>query len=138
MDVVALVQHGIPYAVATLGTATTTEQVERLFRVTREVIFCFDGDRAGREAAWRALDNTLSLLKEDRQVGFLFLPDGEDPDSLIRKEGRERFEARLAQTKPLSDYFFERLGVEYQPAKYRRSRPTGGAGPAFAGKAARQ
>jgi len=112
MDVVALVQHGIPYTVATLGTATTTEQVERLFRVTHEVIFCFDGDRAGREAAWRALENALPLLKEDRQAGFLFLPEDEDPDSLIRKEGRERFEERLTQAKPLSDYFFERLGAD--------------------------
>ncbi len=112
MDVVALVQHGIPNVVATLGTATTTEQVERLFRATPEVIFCFDGDRAGREAAWRALENALSLLKQDRQTGFLFLPEGEDPDSLIRKEGRERFEQRLVQAKPLSDYFFERLGAD--------------------------
>ncbi len=112
MDVVALVQHGIPHVVATLGTATTTEQVERLFRVTPEVIFCFDGDRAGREAAWRALENALPLLKQDRQTGFLFLPEGEDPDSLIRKEGRERFEQRLVQAKPLSDYFFERLGAD--------------------------
>ncbi|MFO1434416.1 MAG: DNA primase [Candidatus Competibacteraceae bacterium] len=112
MDVVALVQHGIANVVATLGTAITTEQVERLFRVTPEVIFCFDGDRAGREAAWRALENSLPLLKADRQTGFLFLPEGEDPDSLIRKEGRERFEQRLAQIKPLSDYFFERLGAD--------------------------
>ncbi|HYQ91007.1 MAG TPA: toprim domain-containing protein, partial [Candidatus Competibacteraceae bacterium] len=112
MDVVGLVQHGIPNVVATLGTATTTEQVERLFRVIHEVLFCFDGDRAGREAAWRALENALPLLKQDRQIGFLFLPEGEDPDSLIRKEGRGRFEQRLAQAKPLSDYFFERLGAD--------------------------
>jgi DNA primase len=112
LDVVALVQHGIPYVVATLGTATTTEHLERLFRITRDVVFCFDGDRAGREAAWRALENTLPLLRDDHQVSFLFLPEGEDPDSLVRKEGRERFEQRLVQARPLSDYFFERLGVD--------------------------
>jgi DNA primase len=112
MDVVALVQHGIPYAVATLGTATTPEQLERLFRVTRDVIFCFDGDRAGREAAWRALENTLPLLRDDHQVSFLFLPEGEDPDSLVRQEGKDSFEQRLLQARPLSDYFFERLSAD--------------------------
>jgi DNA primase len=84
MDVVALAQHGIRYAVATLGTATTAEHLERLFRTCREMVFCFDGDRAGREAAWRALENTLPLLREGRQAGFLFLPENEDPDSLVR------------------------------------------------------
>ncbi len=112
LDVVALVQHGIPYAVATLGTATTPEHLERLFRVTRDVIFCFDGDRAGREAAWRALENALPLLRDDHQVSFLFLPEGEDPDSLVRQEGRDSFEQRLLQARPLSDYFFERLGAD--------------------------
>ncbi len=112
MDVVALAQYGIAYAVATLGTATTADQLERLFRVGPEVVFCFDGDHAGREAAWRALENALPLLREERQIGFLFLPEGEDPDSLVRKEGRERFEQRLPQARPLSDYFFERLGAE--------------------------
>ena len=97
MDVVALAQYDINYAVATLGTATTPEHLERLFRADPEVVFCFDGDRAGRAAAWRALETALPILREGRQARFLFLPDGEDPDSLVRKEGRERFEARLAE-----------------------------------------
>lgn len=109
MDVLALVQHGISYAVATLGTAATAEHLQKLFRVTNEVIFCFDGDRAGRDAAWRALENSLSLLKEGRQVSFLFLPEGEDPDSLVRKETQQAFLARLKRAMPLSDFFFERL-----------------------------
>ncbi|MEK7758184.1 MAG: toprim domain-containing protein, partial [Pseudomonadota bacterium] len=85
MDVVALAQYGLDYAVATLGTATTRDHLERLFRYVPEVVFCFDGDRAGREAAWRALENGLPVLHEGRQVSFLFLPDGEDPDTLVRK-----------------------------------------------------
>lgn len=109
MDVVALAQYGIRYAVATLGTATTPEHLERLFRVSKDIIFCFDGDRAGREAAWRALENGLPLLRDGRQAAFLFLPDGEDPDTLVRKEGREAFERRLTQALPLSDYLFEHL-----------------------------
>jgi DNA primase len=112
MDVIALVQHGIGYTVATLGTATTSEHVDRLFRATSEIVFCFDGDRAGREAAWRALENALPSLRDGRQIGFLFLPEGEDPDTLVRKEGRERFERRLQQRQPLSDYLFEQLGQE--------------------------
>ncbi len=109
MDVVALAQYGIGYAVATLGTATTHEHLERLFRVVPEVVFCFDGDRAGREAAWRALENTLPVLQDGRQARFLFLPDGEDPDTLIRKEGREAFENRVRAATPLSEYLFEHL-----------------------------
>ncbi|HLA75748.1 MAG TPA: DNA primase [Gammaproteobacteria bacterium] len=109
MDVVALAQHGIHYAVATLGTATTREHLERLFRVVPQVIFCFDGDRAGREAAWRALENGLPVMTEGRQAGFLFLPDGEDPDSLVRKEGGSQFENRLAQATPFSAFFYEGL-----------------------------
>ncbi len=109
MDVVALAQYDIRYAVATLGTATTREHLERLFRVVPTLIFCFDGDRAGREAAWRALENTLPVLQDGRQASFLFLPDGEDPDSLVRKEGREAFEARLAGAMPYSSFFYESL-----------------------------
>lgn len=109
MDVLALVQHGISYTVATLGTAATVEHLQKLFRVTHEIIFCFDGDRAGRDAAWRALENTLPLLKEGRQVGFLFLPEGEDPDSLVRKETQQVFLERLERATPLSDFLFERL-----------------------------
>lgn len=109
MDVVALAQHGLPRAVATLGTATSTRQVERLFRVTRDLVFCFDGDEAGLRAAWRALENALPAMRDGRQVRFLFLPAGEDPDSLVRARGREGFEALMAGASPLSDYLMERL-----------------------------
>jgi DNA primase len=109
MDVVALAQFDINYAVATLGTATTHEHLERLFRSVPEVVFCFDGDRAGREAAWRALVNTLPVLRDGREARFLFLPDGEDPDSLVRKIGREAFEEKIQSATHLSDFFFERL-----------------------------
>ncbi len=109
MDVVALAQFGVDFAVATLGTATTRDHLERLFRHAPEVIFCFDGDRAGREAAWRALDNALPVLREGRQISFLFLPEGEDPDTLVRKEGRETFLARLKTALSLPDYLFDTL-----------------------------
>jgi DNA primase len=109
MDVVALAQFGVDFAVATLGTATTRDHLERLFRHTPEVIFCFDGDRAGREAAWRALENALPVLREGRQISFLFLPEGEDPDTLVRKEGREAFLARIKTALPLPDYLFDTL-----------------------------
>jgi DNA primase len=109
MDVVALAQFDINYAVATLGTATTPEHLERIFRVVPEVIFCFDGDRAGRAAAWRALENTLPVLRDGREARFLFLPEGEDPDTLVRKIGREAFEAKVAQATHLSDFLFHHL-----------------------------
>jgi DNA primase len=109
MDVVALAQHGIRYAVATLGTATTTEHLGRLFRIVDQVVFCFDGDRAGREAAWRALENALPAMREGRQLYFMFLPEGEDPDSLVRQEGAEVFEQRITASLGFSDYFFEVL-----------------------------
>jgi len=109
MDVVALAQFGIDFAVATLGTACTRDHLERLFRYTPEVIFCFDGDRAGREAAWRALENVLPVMRNGRQTSFLFLPEGEDPDTLVRKEGREAFLARLKKAQSMPDYFFESL-----------------------------
>ncbi|MEZ5589744.1 MAG: DNA primase [Gammaproteobacteria bacterium] len=112
MDVIALAQHGVPYAVATLGTATTSEHLERLFRVTRNLVFCFDGDNAGRTAAWRALQTTLPHLRDGRQVGYLFLPEGEDPDSLIRQEGSAKFQQRMADMLSLSDYFFQQLGTQ--------------------------
>jgi len=111
MDVVALAQFEINYAVATLGTATTHEHLERLFRAVPEVVFCFDGDRAGREAAWRALENTLPVLRDGREARFLFLPDGEDPDSLVRKTGKAAFEQQIATATHLSDFFFERLAT---------------------------
>ena len=109
MDVVALAQFGVDFAVATLGTATTRDHLERLFRHAPEVIFCFDGDRAGREAAWRALDNALPALREGWQASFLFLPEGEDPDTLVRKEGKEAFLARLKTAIPLPEYLFDNL-----------------------------
>src|SRR3990167_4049159 len=85
MDVVALFQHNITYAVATLGTATTEHHLQRLFRYTSEIIFCFDGDAAGKHAAWRAVQVLLPIMQDHLQIRFLFLPDGEDPDSFIRK-----------------------------------------------------
>ncbi len=109
MDVVSLAQFGVRNVVATLGTATTAEHLQRLFRVVPQVVFCFDGDRAGREAAWRALENALPVLSEGRQVRFMFLPDGEDPDSLVRKEGQAGFEQRLENASPFSSYFFDAL-----------------------------
>jgi len=109
MDVISLAQQGIDNAVATLGTATTPEHLRRLFRATSEIVFCFDGDRAGREAAWRALQTSLPEMRDGRQLRFLFLPDGEDPDSLVQQEGAAAFSARLAATLPLSDYLFREL-----------------------------
>jgi DNA primase len=109
MDVVALAQFGIDNAVATLGTATTRDHLERLYRYVPEIVFCFDGDRAGREAAWRALENALPSMQDGRQASFLFLPEGEDPDSLVRKEGPEAFVARLKAAVPLTDVLFGRL-----------------------------
>ncbi|HEX7011198.1 MAG TPA: DNA primase [Steroidobacteraceae bacterium] len=110
MDVVRLHQAGITYAVATLGTATTPEHLSRVFRICNEVIFCFDGDRAGRAAAWRALENALGQIRDGRQIRFLFLPEGHDPDSLVGAEGREAFETRLTEAMPLSAYFLDHLG----------------------------
>ena len=109
MDVVALAQHGVNYAIASLGTATTSEQLQRAFRTVRKIIFCYDGDNAGKKAAWRALENTLPLLRDGFEAKFLFLPEGEDPDSMIRQEGKENFELRLGRAKPLSEFLFERL-----------------------------
>ncbi|UCC56706.1 MAG: DNA primase [Gammaproteobacteria bacterium] len=109
MDVVALAQFDINYAVATLGTATTPEHLERLFRTAPEVVFCFDGDRAGRAAAWRALENALSVLRDGREARFLFLPEGEDPDSLVRQIGKEKFEQQIGEAVHLSDFFFDQL-----------------------------
>jgi DNA primase len=112
MDVVRLHQAGITYAVATLGTATTPDHLQRIFRICNELVFCFDGDRAGRAAAWRALENSLSQVREGRQIRFLFLPDGHDPDSLVGEEGREAFEARLQDAMPLSEYFLSHLSSQ--------------------------
>ena len=112
MDVVALACRGITNAVATLGTATTPEHLQRLFRATQEIVFCFDGDRAGRDAAWRALHNTLPELREGRQVKFLFLPDGQDPDSVVTAQGPAAFHTALDGSLPLSDYLLQELKAE--------------------------
>jgi DNA primase len=112
MDTVRLHQAGITYAVATLGTATTQEHLARLFRVGDEIVFSFDGDRAGRAAAWRALENALPQAKEGRQLRFLFLPEGHDPDTLVGAEGAEAFERRLADAMPLSEYLVQHLQSE--------------------------
>ncbi|MDJ0929310.1 MAG: DNA primase [Gammaproteobacteria bacterium] len=109
MDVVSLARHGIRNVVATLGTATTAEQLRRLFRATPEVVFCFDGDRAGRDAAWRALQNALPEMREGHQVRFLFLPEGEDPDSLVRQHGAAELTGRLRDAVALSDYLLDHL-----------------------------
>ena len=109
MDVVALAQFGILNAVATLGTATTQEHLELIFRTCSEVVFCFDGDRAGRDAAWKALQTSLPVMRDGREVRFLFLPEGEDPDTLVRKEGREALEQRIEQALPLSEFLFQQL-----------------------------
>ncbi len=114
MDVVRLAQAGIHYAVATLGTATTPEHLNRLFRVTSEVVFCFDGDRAGRSAAWRALENSLGHARDGRQLKFLFLPEGDDPDSLVGKEGKDAFEARLGGAVPLSEFLVGQLASQVE------------------------
>ena len=115
MDVIALAQRGITCAVATLGTATTTEHLDRLFRHTSQVVFCFDGDQAGSRAAWRALENALPAMKDGRLMRFLFLPPGEDPDSLVRQEGAEAFLSRMSdrqQALPFEDCFFRHFARE--------------------------
>lgn len=112
MDVVALAQYGIRYAVATLGTATTPWHVQKLLRQTDEVVFCFDGDTAGRRAAWRALENSLAHLQDGKQLKFLLLPDGDDPDSFVRRAGKDAFERLLAeQAIPLSVFALTELSA---------------------------
>jgi len=109
MDVIALAQFGLRNAVATLGTAPTRAHFDLLFRFTAEIILCFDGDEAGLKAAWRAIEAGLPCLKDGRHIRVMLLPEKEDPDSLIRREGVDAFLARLAAASPLSDYFFSRL-----------------------------
>ena len=130
MDVISLFQFGITQAVATLGTATTKDHAELLFRNSADVYFCFDGDKAGRAAAWRAVESVLPRMKDGRQAFFLFLPDGEDPDTLIRKEGAEGVEARLKDAMPLSEFFFAELakdvdlrGLEGKARLAERAKP---------------
>lgn len=114
MDVIALAQYGFSTAVATLGTAITPSHVEKLFRTVSEIVFCFDGDLAGRTAAWRALEHTLPAMREGRQARFLFLPETDDPDSLIRREGPDAFGARLEAATPLSAFLLDKLSAETQ------------------------
>jgi DNA primase len=109
MDVVSLAQFDVNYAVATLGTATTSMHLEKLFRLSDEVIFCFDGDRAGKAAAWRAMKNALEAMKAGKQARFMFLPDGEDPDTLIRSKGKKVFEQMMGEALEFSTFFFQTL-----------------------------
>src|SRR5688572_11483716 len=130
MDVVALFQYGVTTAVATLGTATTPDHAELLFRNAADVYFCFDGDKAGRGAAWKALESVLPRMRDGRQAFFLFLPDGEDPDTIVRKEGAAGFDARLAAATPLSEFFWNELakdvnlaGMEGKARLAERAKP---------------
>lgn len=109
MDVVALVQHGVTNTVATLGTAATSHHLEKLYRVVQDVVFCFDGDNAGRQAAWRALEHTLPAIRDGRQAKFMFLPDGEDPDTYVRKVGAEGFLSGIRDAPTLSQFFWRSL-----------------------------
>lgn len=112
MDVVALAQFGVDYAVASLGTSTTSEQIQLIFRSTEQVVCCYDGDRAGRDAAWRALENALPYLEDGRQLKFIFLPDGEDPDTYIRQYGKEKFEEYIESAQSLSEFMFAHLSPQ--------------------------
>jgi DNA primase len=109
MDVIGLARHGIDYAVATLGTATTDEHLNRLLRISDEIIFCFDGDRAGQDAAWKALETSLPHIREGRQIRFVFLPDGQDPDSFVQAHGAVAFEEALANGLALSNFLISEL-----------------------------
>jgi len=109
MDVVALAQAGISNCVASLGTAATADHFAKLYRYTEEVVCCFDGDSAGRQAAWRALEHALPMLTDGRQLKFMFLPEGEDPDSMVRKDGKASFLARVDAASPAIEYLFARL-----------------------------
>jgi DNA primase len=134
MDVVALAQHGVEYAVATLGTATTPTHVQKLFRLTDTVVFCFDGDNAGRKAAWRALENTLPVLADGKNAVFLFLPDGEDPDDFVRKRGRAAFEKAQEAAVPLSEFLLADLSARHPPTSAEgRAALVAAARPHFAG-----
>jgi DNA primase len=112
MDVVALAQHGVDYAVATLGTATTSFHVQKLLRLTEHIIFSFDGDKAGQKAAWRALENALPYLQDGKRISYLFLPTEHDPDSFIREYGHEVFEQRVQDAMPLSTYLLREISID--------------------------
>ena len=109
MDVISLAQFEINYSVATLGTSTSLQHLERLYKIVPEVIFCFDGDKAGLKAAKRALETVMPVIRDGQQAKFLFLPEGEDPDTLVRKQGRQHFEALIKSATPMSEYFFNSL-----------------------------
>lgn len=111
MDVVMLAEHGIGHAVATLGTATTTEHIRKLLRIVDSLVFCFDGDRAGKKAAWRALQTCLPIISDTQRVQFLFLPDGEDPDSYVRQNGADGFREAVAAAQPLSGFMLDHLSA---------------------------
>lgn len=111
MDVVALAQHGVEYAVATLGTATTPYHVQKLLRLTEHIVFSFDGDKAGQKAAWRALENALPYLQDGKRISFLFLPVEHDPDSFIREFGKAAFEQRVQEAMPLSSYLLREVSA---------------------------
>lgn len=121
LDVIALSQHEIDYSVAALGTATTSFHIQKLLRQTDNIIFCFDGDQAGKKAAWRALENSLALISDGKYLSFLFLPEGEDPDSYVRRYGKESFERQLKQALPLSEFLFKELcsGINLQTSEGR-------------------
>ncbi|MDE0411090.1 MAG: DNA primase [Gammaproteobacteria bacterium] len=112
MDVLALAQHGMENTVATLGTATTTPHIQQLYRYTEEIVFCFDGDAAGRRAAWRAAEQTIPVFRDGLEARFLFLPQGEDPDSLVRSQGKAALDEKMKESVPLSTFLFEKLGED--------------------------
>ena len=112
MDVVALAQNGVEYAVATLGTATTPFHVQKLLRLCEQIVFCFDGDKPGQKAAWRALENALPQLQDGKRIGFLFLPEEHDPDTYIREYGRDAFEHEVENSLPLSGYLLRELTAQ--------------------------
>ena len=113
MDVVSLARYGIDYAVATLGTATTADHINKLVKVTNRIVFCFDGDAAGQRAAWRALTTSLPLLRDDIALRFLFLPKEHDPDSFVQAYGLKKFEEKVSEAQPLSAFFLETLAADY-------------------------
>jgi len=127
MDVIVLAQHGITNAVATLGTSVNSQHIRKLFKLVSKVVLCFDGDKAGRSAAIRGLEASLPVMQDEKQVRFLFLPEGEDPDSLVRKEGKDAFNLRLDDASSLSHVLFEHarnlvtLGDEEGEAQFARN-----------------
>ena len=121
MDVVSLAQYGISYAVATLGTATNTDNLSSLLKRCQNLVFCFDGDNAGLQAARKAMENALPIFQDGMQLSFLLLPDGEDPDTLVRQEGQSSFERRIDNAQPLSAFFFQiySKGLDLEVAEQR-------------------